>query len=278
MAALSRLRSAATTSRERVRRAETLEAYARTAPSAQNAIDIFKGQWSSQLPPPYQDLTGGAAPLYADPRLAMALDMLGGVTGKRVLELGPLEGGHTYQLDRAGAADVLAIEGNTNAFLKCLVVKELLGMRSARFVCGDFVEYLRGAPERVDLTLASGVLYHMINPVELLARLAGVADAVYIWTHYYDASLLAKRLTNARHIVVPESAEYEGFRHSLHRYEYGAALERQDFCGGSRPQARWLTRADILGALAHFGYSRIEPFYEQPDHAHGPAFALLAQR
>ena len=278
MGVLSRLRSIATTSRERARRAETLDAYVRSAPSAQNAIDIFKGQWSSRLPPPYQDLTGGVAPLYEDPRLATALDMLGGVEGKRVLELGPLEGCHTYQLDRAGAADVLAIEGNTRAFLKCLVVKELLGMRSARFVCGDFLEFLRSTPERVDLTLASGVLYHMVNPVELIARIAGVADAAYIWTHYYDEALLARGLNNARRIVVPESAQYEGFHHSLHRYEYGAALERPDFCGGSQPQARWLTRADILGALAHFGYSRIEPFYEQPDHPHGPAFAVVAQR
>jgi hypothetical protein len=276
LAPLSRLLSAITSSPARA--GETLDAYTRTAPSPRNAIDIFKGQWASKLPPPYEALTGGIAPLYDDPRVSMALDRLGGVQGKRVLELGPLEAGHSYLLDRAGAADVFAIEGNTRAFLRCLVVKELLEIRSARFVCGDFVEYLRGTPEKVDLALASGVLYHMINPVELIARLARVSDALYIWTLYYDEALLARRVTTARRIVAPESAEYEGFRHSLHRYDYGAALARPDFCGGSRSQARWLTRADILGALAHFGYSRIETFYEQPDHPHGPAFALVAQR
>ncbi len=35
-----------------------------------------------------------------------------------ILELGPLEGAHTYQLR------ILAIEANAEAFLKCLVVKE----------------------------------------------------------------------------------------------------------------------------------------------------------
>jgi hypothetical protein len=277
-AALSRLRSAAGTAGHRARRTETLETYARTAPSAANAIDIFKGQWTSRLPPPYHDLSGGIAPLYEDPRLLAGLEMMGGVKGKRVLELGPLEGGHTYLLDRAGAVDVLAIEGNTRAFLKCLVVKELVGIRAARFVCGDFMEYLRGTPERVDVAIASGVLYHMTSPVELLARLAGVADAVYIWTHYYEEALLSAQIHTARRVVTPEEAEYGGYRHRRYPYEYGAALERDDFCGGNRPEARWLTRGDIIAALTHFGYSRVQPYYEQPDHRHGPAFSVVAQR
>lgn len=260
------------------RRAETLDAYARAAPSPQNAIDIFRGGWASKLPPPYQDLTGGAAPLYLDPRLATGVERLGGVAGKRILELGPLEAGHTYLMDRAGAADILAIEGNTRAFLKCLVVKELVGIPSSRFVCGDFVEYLRGTPERVDLVVASGVLYHMMNPVELIARISRVADAVYLWTLYYDEALVARRWQAASRIGPAEAAEYEGFSHALYSYEYGKALECADFCGGTRPQARWLTRDGILGALAHFGFTRIEPFYEQPDHPHGPAFSLIAQR
>lgn len=278
MAALTRLRSAATTFGRPERRADTLDAYERRAPAPANAVDIFKGQWASRLPPPYDTLTGGVAPLYEDPRLVAALDVLGGVTGKRILELGPLEGGHTYLLDRAGASHIRAIEGNTRAFLRCLIVKELLGMPAAHFECGDFLQYLRGAPERVDLAIASGVLYHMMNPVELLARLAPVADALYIWTHYYDEGLLDARATTARRVVVPEEAEYQGYRHRVYRFEYGAALERDDFCGGNRPEARWLSRSDILGALAHLGYSRVHPYYEQPDHPHGPAFSLVAQR
>lgn len=278
MPALWRRLSAITTAGGRRRRTETTEAYVRTAPSAQNAIDIFKGAWASKLPPPYEDLTGGIAPLYLDPRLAMGIEMMGGIQGKRVLELGPLEAGHTYLMDRAGAADILAVEGNRQAYLKCLVVKELLGIPSARFVCGDFVEYLKGTPEPAGLVVASGVLYHMMNPVELIARISRITDAVYIWTLYFDQALIAERWQAASRIGAPEPAEYGGFRHVLHAYDYGAALERADFCGGSRPQARWLTRDGILGALAHFGFTRIEPFYEQPDHPHGPAFSVIAQR
>lgn len=278
MPALSRLRSTFTTTGGQRRRKETLSAYVRTAPDPRNAIEIFAGSWVSQLPAPYADLTGGTAPLHADPRLGLGLERLGGVAGKRILELGPLEAGHTYLLDRAGAADILAIEGNTHAFLKCLVVKELLGIQSARFVCGDFVEYLNGTPGRVDMVVASGVLYHMMQPVELIARISRVADAVYLWTHYYDEACLGDRWQAAGRFGAPQAADCDGFRHSLYPYEYGAALERADFCGGNRRGAQWLERDAILAALRHFGFTRVEPFYEQRDHPHGPAFAVVAHR
>ena len=176
------------------------------------------------------------------------------------------------------SADILAIEGNSRAFLKCRVVKELVGIPSARFVLGDFVEYLRGTPPRVDLVVASGVLYHMLQPAELLARIAAISDAVYLWTHYYDEALLSRSTLLARRIVPGEEAEFGGYRHTVHRFEYGAALEQKSFCGGSRPEARWMTRDGILGALAHFGFSTVHPYYEQPDHPNGPAFSIVARR
>lgn len=277
-AAAARLRSAAMPGRAGRRRHDTLNAYVRAAPAPANAVDIFKGQWTSKLPPPHDTLTGADVPLHDDPRVRLALDIIGGVRGKRVLELGPLEAGHTYLLDRAGAADILAIEANRQAFLRCLVVKELLGIPSARFVCGDFMEYLRGTPARVDVALASGVLYHQMHPVELIVRLGAVADAVYLWTHYYDEAQLAARVRTARRVVAPEDAEYGGFRHRLYRHVYGAALEWDGFCGGSRPEARWLTRDTILAALSHAGFSRVHPFHDEPHHAHGPAFAVVAER
>ena len=90
--------------------------------------------------------------------------------------------------------------------------------------------------------------------------------------------IAAARLSSAHRVVTPQPAEYGGFAHRLHRFAYGAALERRDFCGGNRPEARWLTRDDILAALAHFGYARVHPFYEEPAHPHGPAFAIAAAR
>lgn len=42
-------------------------------------------------------------------------------------------------LEQAGAAEVVAVEANTRSFLKCLCIKEVLGMRAVRFLLGDGV-------------------------------------------------------------------------------------------------------------------------------------------
>lgn len=259
-------------------RAAALDAYVRTAPDPQNALDLFAGEWSSKLPPPYDGLQAGQAFLFDDVRLRWAMERMGGVAGKRVLELGPLEGGHTYMLDRAGATDVLAVEANTRAYLKCLIAKELLGVPAARFVCGDFSAFLRETRDRVDLVVASGVLYHMIDPVELITQIAAVTDAVYLWTHYYDEAILRRRPELAYRLVPPQPSESGGFRHHLYRNDYRTALDSAAFCGGSRPYSNWLPREHILGALQHVGLGTIEINYEQTDHENGPAFSVLARR
>lgn len=45
-----------------------LDEYVKSAPSPRNAVDIFKGEWSSLLPPP---VTGGAIPLFTDVKVGM---------------------------------------------------------------------------------------------------------------------------------------------------------------------------------------------------------------
>jgi hypothetical protein len=210
--------------------------------------------------------------------MTWAAEQLGGFEGKSVLELGPLEAGHTYMLERGGAASITAVEGNRRAFLKCLIIKELLGLRRAQFLCGDFVEYLRRERTRFDVCIASGVLYHMVNPAELLALLARSSDRAYIWTHYYDKESIAAKPALIAKLPSSHVAEYEGFRHTLYRYEYQTALEWAGFCGGSAPFSHWLSRADIFACLRHFGLTDIRVAFDEPDHVNGPSVALVALR
>lgn len=253
-----------------------LDEYVSTAPSPQNALDIFAGTWSSALPAPLDAVTAGPTPLFDDERVTWAVERLGGVGGRSVLELGPLEGGHTYQLLRGGAS-VTAIEAQARAYLKCLVAKELLGMTQARFLLGDFMEYLRAQPEHVDICFASGVLYHMRNPVETIALMAAVADQLYLWTHVYDAEIIhASRRRNRYRRSVP--ASYRGFKHTLHHFDYARSLSGKGFCGGSAAYSNWLSRADLLAALDRFGWEVGEIAFDTPEHLHGPALALVASR
>ncbi|MGI8312989.1 class I SAM-dependent methyltransferase [Saccharopolyspora hattusasensis] len=254
-----------------------LDEYVTSAPSPQNAIDLFTGEWSSQLPPPLQDIQAGPLPLFDDARVTWAIDSFGGVAGSRILELGPLEGGHTYQLHAAGA-EIIAVEAQTRAYLKCLIVKELLGMPQARFLLGDFTPYLRDAEERFDLCFASGVLYHMRNPVETIALTAKVATKLFLWTHVYDEDVITRSELLAPRFPSHQRATHQGFDHTLHRFNYAEALQRNGFCGGSAPYSNWLTRADLLAALEHFGWTVTNIGFDTPDHPHGPALALTATR
>jgi hypothetical protein len=134
----------------------------------------------------------GSTPLYADGWLHWGLSRLGGVQGQRVLEMGPLEGAHSWLLISQGAASVTAIEANRRAHLKCLVMKEILGTERVRALLGDCSGYEAPNP-RYDLAVASGILYHMTDPVTLLARLARAADRLYLFTSYYDQQVVDAR-------------------------------------------------------------------------------------
>jgi hypothetical protein len=91
--------------------------FATTRPSPQTAVDAAPGAWVSRFPAPFADVRAGAVDLFEDERIAWGLRTLGGVEGASVLELGPLEGGHSYMAQQAGAARVVAVEANREAFL-----------------------------------------------------------------------------------------------------------------------------------------------------------------
>jgi len=252
-----------------------LDAYFETAPSPQNPVDIFAGEWASRLPESLAGVEAGIVPLFDDERVCWALEHLGDLSSRSVLELGPLEGGHTWQLIQAGAR-VTAVEANTRAYLKCLIVKELLEMGDARFLLGDFLAYLREGPPRFDVCLASGVLYHVRDPVELIALLAPASDRLMLWTHVYDEEVISARPELARRFSAEDRASHRGFDHTLHRFEYAEALSAEGFCGGSARYSCWLSRADLMAALEHFGWTVDTVAFDQPLHPHGPALALLA--
>jgi hypothetical protein len=252
-----------------------LDTYVRSVPSAQNAVDLFAGTWSSRLP--LDGVESGGIPLFEDDRVVWALERLGDLTGQTVLELGPLEAGHTYQLVNAGAS-VVAVESQRAAYLKCLVVKELLGLQRARFLMGDFMEHLRGTDEHYDVCFASGVLYHMRNPVETIALTAKAADRLVLWTHYYDEAVVTGSELLAPRFSAHEPATFEGFDHTLHRFNYESGLQLKGFCGGSAPHAMWLSRNDLFAALEHFGWTVDDIGFDDREHPHGPALALVATR
>jgi hypothetical protein len=257
---------------------EILDQYTTLAPTIQNTLNIFKGEWSSKLPDVCGDLQAGTAPLFKDGRIYWAAEQLGGFAGKKVLELGPLEGGHTYVLEQLGAASITAVEANSRAYLKCLLIKEVLGMNRSHFIYGDCVEFLQSNQQTFDVCIASGVLYHMRNPAQLIALLAQTCSQLFVWTHYYDPDIISQDTNIKERFTAEETAEFQGFHHLLYRQEYQTALGWSGFCGGSANYSRWMSRKDILACCEHFGLKNIQIGFDHPDHPNGPCFAFVATK
>lgn len=251
--------------------------YVKTLPDSQNAIDIFSEEWSSRFPES-ANVSAGETTLFEDDRIYWAEDKLGGFKDKSVLELGPLEGAHTWMLEKMGASQISSIESNTRAYMKCLIVKEIMKIRHANFLCGDFVSYLKENSKTFDVCIASGVLYHMSNPVELLYLLGKAARQVFIWTHYFDESLISQNPEVRKKFGPATTISYSGAEYPVYKYEYEKALAWEGFCGGTTRFTHWLTREDIVNCLKAAGFKTFEIGQEQHYHRNGPSMSLVASQ
>ena len=153
-------------------------------PHHQNALNIFGKTWIAAMPES-SELAAGSLAHMAGGRVRWAANVIGGLAGKSILELGPFEGYDAYTFEKLGATGVVSIENNVTNFLKCLVVKNIFDLKTT-FLLGDFIQYLESGKSRFDVCWMSGVLYHMTDPIRLMRAASRVSDILFIWTHYYD--------------------------------------------------------------------------------------------
>jgi len=248
--------------------------YCEKPASLKNAIEIFKDEWVSFLP----GFNIGHVPLFEDERVQWAINQAGGVEGKCVLELGPLEGGHTYMLYKAGAKSITTIEANSRCFLKCLITKQLFNLSNVISLYGDFVKFLK-EPNYYDYIHAAGVLYHLIDPVGFLNLLCQSSKSIYLWTHYADKDAMPEddeRFTAG--IVGCEDLSNDGFSYKGYRRRYlGDTNTDAKFCGGIYSNPIWIEKKTILHLLNINGFE-VEIAHDMPNHPNGPCCSFFAQK
>jgi hypothetical protein len=126
----------------------------------------------------------------------------------------------------------------------------------------------------------------MTDPLLLLRRMAGRADAVYIWTHYFDDEEMppgdprrvpfsAQEPPNRETV---ETAELNGVPMNLHMRSYYQAWKKSKYCGGPRDRHFWLEKAQLIAALRALGFDDLSFAHETPDHPNGPAISIFARR
>ena len=245
------------------------------APNSQNIIDVFQGEWSSRMPHDSKLLSKpGHADLFNDPRVLWVEQELGPVKGKSIVELGPLEGAHSYMFERLGAQSVTAIESNPRSFLKCLCVKEVFKLKRVDFLLGDFLPYLDSL-DKVDLIFASGVLYHMVDPIRLLNLICSKTDKFFLWTHYFDADVISKHPNKD---LFSDLGKINGTDSMGSKRLYPeVALSWKGFSGGAHSYAVWLERNSLLSFIKEKGF-KIKITDDHADHPNGPALSICATR
>jgi hypothetical protein len=254
---------------------------AQTPPSAQNAVNIFKDSWYSRLPETDGTaVSSGAMHLFDDERIRWAAEKAGGFAGKRILELGPLEGGHSYMMSQMGAQHITAVEGNARLYLKCLIAKEIYHLDRCSFLLGDFVQYIQQSDQKFDFCLASGVLYHMANPPELLSLIAKVSDRAFFWTQYFDGEVIRRRMPLYKRVRFkpPQQATYKGFTYTRNERRYGLGLHNLQFNGGTASYSCWMTLDDMIAGLKFFGFKTVEIGFHEKEHVNGPAVCLACSK
>lgn len=213
--------------------------------NAGTAFEIFRN-WVTIFHTP-KGRFGSRKPLIHDQIPVMyEVDKLFPIRGKRVLEIGPLEGANTKQLVDLGAQEVVGLESNQTAFLKCLIVKNELRLKNVDFVYGDCNEVLGReefrAQGRYDLCYAAGVLYHMEDPLVTIDHLVNYGDAIFVW------SQVATEHTPFGNWVTLSDKAQRKYTGRINVYKHTDAL------GGVGKYAVWLTKESLEQAFRDRGY------------------------
>lgn len=208
------------------------------------------GGWTTQFDLNGKKVGGDMEILTIDPRLYWHIEQVGGIAGKRVLELGPLEGAHTKMMVEAGVREVVAIEGLSDCFLRCLIVKEAFELNNVKFLFGDFCEYMSTyTGEKFDLISAAGVLYHQPNPAQLIHDMAKVTDRVFVWSHVASDV----QPSNMEVMIAANGITYKGKA----RDWGGLRLSLEKYCASIKDYAVWLYPEDMLKCFKDAGFVNI---------------------
>jgi hypothetical protein len=255
-----------------------LDEYVKTTPTVQTQVDLFKGEWSSKLPACQgQEIISGHAELFNDQRMVL-LNQHFPLHQKRVLELGPLEAGHTYMIHQFGAQHITAVEANSRAYLKCLVVKEIYQLSNAHFLLGDAFEYMKNTQEHFELTVASGILYHSTSPPEFIEQCCRISDRVFIWTHYFNPAIMGNYANLQGKCEKTQDITYKGRTITAMQFDYLASLDWGGFCGGPAPYSLWIKKEEIFEIFKENGLSNIKVFFDDETHPSGPNICFIAER
>ena len=187
----------------------------------------------------------------------------------RILELGSLEGGHTFSLaSRPHVSRVLGIEGRRESVERARFVQQLLGVTNVGFEPANVESADLSAFGEFDAVFCSGLLYHLPEPWRLIENVAKVSPNLFLWTHYARGDVSE---AGGRALKGAENTTVNGFEGWAYK-ERGLA----DPLSGMSPSSFWPTLDGLKEMLKKSGFGEIEVIRDNPNNPDGPAVTLAA--
>jgi SAM-dependent methyltransferase len=201
---------------------------------------------------------GGDFDASNDQRIAYFFDSFPNV--QTILELGSLEGGHSFALARRASVEkVIAVEARDKNIEKAKFVQGLLDDKKVEFIKADLEKTDLSELGKFDAVFCSGLLYHLPEPWKLIEQCRKVSPNIFIWTQYACENE-AKKFSG-------------GFRGKWYR-EGGW----RDPLSGVSNYSFWLSLGSLINLLTANDYKNIQIIDNDLKHPHGCAITLSAKR
>lgn len=229
-------------------------------PFSTHRIELSKNLWTM---PSGQ----GEDVLVPDLRMKTLVDRAGGtLTGKRVLDLGCLEGGYSVCLAKQGAKEVVGIEAREINYQRCLLVKDCLKLPNLTFHRCDVKEARKDWLSEFDIIFAGGILYHLDNPCAVLRQLSEmVKEFLLIDTHVALRDHYAHGCSEQITERVFEGEVYRGrwtteFQPNANQQE----IEKSSWASWSNIKSFWFLEEDLVHLLMRLGFQNVSRVYNTP--------------
>lgn len=124
------------------------------------------------------------------------------LTGRTVLDIGPWNGGFTFECARRGAARVVALGPEDPEQTGFSRIQRQLGLTNVDYVKGSVYDMDRGRLGAFDVVLFFGVIYHLRYPLLALDKIYDVAARdLFVESHVIDQYFLAGGETRPRRLA-----------------------------------------------------------------------------
>jgi SAM-dependent methyltransferase len=187
----------------------------------------------------------------------------GSLMGKRILDLGCLEGGYTAAFAQMGAKEVVGVEVRTLNIKRCLLVKQQLELNNVQFHQEDVRNVDKHSMGQFDIVFAAGILYHLDDPYSFLKNISEMTiDFALIDTHIATkikhvhgcSPLLVEKIFGSQKYVGRQAREYPAGMKK-------ADLEKHVWTSWGNPSSFWLTEESLVKMLSDVGFSYVSKVY-----------------